>query len=193
MRLIIFSGKGGVGKSTIAANLATISKGELLDADPQATCCYWKDRRDKKNPLVTDVSLGRVSIRMQKLENAVVDLPGAAVPGVQEALSAANFILIPTTYDQASLDAIQPTLELVRTTSRPGCILVNRLHPRTSMEAIISTLAPLDFPICPYPIRERVNHRDLWASGNVAVDHSKSTAAKEIKLAWKWLLKQSHG
>lgn len=187
MKLVVFNGKGGVGKSTLAANLATLIKADLLDADPQATCCYWKDRREKTNPPVIDVSLGRVSIRLSKLESAIVDLPGAAVPGLQEALFAAEFILIPVTFDQASIDAIQPTLELVRTANRPGCILINRLHPRASMESILTTLGPLEFPICPYPIRERVNHRDLWAAGQVAVDYSSSPSAKEIKQAYKWV------
>lgn len=193
MKLVVFSGKGGVGKSTLAANLATLSKGDLLDADPQATCCYWKDRRETSNPPVTDVSLGRVSVRLSKLDSAIVDLPGAAVPGLQEALFAAQYILIPMTFDQASIDAIQPTLELVRTSKRPGCILINRLHPRASMESIVSTLSPLDFPICPFPVRERVNHRDLWALGKVVVDFPTSNSAKEIKLAYKWLSKKCNG
>lgn len=187
MKLVVFNGKGGVGKSTLAANLATLTKADLLDADPQATCCYWKDRREKTNPPVIDVSLGRVSVRLSKLESAIVDLPGAAVPGLQEALLAAEFILIPITFDQASIDAIQPTLELVRIANRPGCMLINRLHPRASMESILTTLGPLEFPICPYPIRERVNHRDLWAVGQVVVDYSASLSAKEIKRAYKWV------
>jgi len=45
LKIVVFNGKGGVGKSTIAANLAVISGASLLDADPQATCCYWGDRR----------------------------------------------------------------------------------------------------------------------------------------------------
>lgn len=187
MKVVIFNGKGGVGKSTLAANLATLTKADLLDADPQATCCYWKDRREKTKPPVTDVSLGRVSVRLSKLESAIVDLPGAAVPGLQEALLAAEFILIPVTFDQASIDAILPTLELVRTANRPGCILINRLHPRATMESILSTLEPLEFPICPYPVRERVNHRDLWAVGKVVVDYPSSPSAKEIKQAFKWV------
>ena len=193
MKIVIFNGKGGVGKSTIAANLAILSGGELLDADPQATCCYWKDRREIDTPKVTDVSLGRVSMRLRSLSTAVVDLPGASVPGLQEALLAAQIILVPLTYDQASLDALPATLELVRSTQRPASILLNRLHPRASFESILTALTPLSFPICPFPIRERVGHRDWWSSGEVAADHLNSDPGLEIKTVWQWLNEMSYG
>ena len=64
MKVVVFNGKGGIGKSTITANLAVISGSQLLDADPQATCCYWGDRRDNHNPDIVDIFLGRVGIRL---------------------------------------------------------------------------------------------------------------------------------
>jgi chromosome partitioning protein len=193
MRIAIFNGKGGVGKSTIAANLAALSVAELLDADPQATCCYWKDRRKSAAPNVTDVSLGRVAIRLQAHPSAVVDLPGASVPGIQEALRAAHIIIVPVTYDQASLDALPATLELVRSVDRPSILLINRLHPRTSFEGIRTALSPLKMPICPVPIRERVIHRDWWTTGEVAADYPDSESGQEIKTAWQWLSELEHG
>jgi chromosome partitioning protein len=192
MKIAIFNGKGGVGKSLIAANLATLSSAELLDADPQATCCYWKDRRKSDVPNVIDVSLGRVAVRLQTIQSAVVDLPGASVPGIQEALKAAQVIVVPITYDQASLDALPATLELVRSVNRPSSLLVNRLHPRASFEGIVSSLSPLKMTICPVPLRERVIHRDWWSNGEVAVDFPDSESGLEVKNAWQWLLEFSH-
>ena len=193
MRIAIFNGKGGVGKSTIAANLATLSTGVLLDADPQATCCYWQDRRKSENPKVTDVSLGRVALRLQENPTAVVDLPGASVPGIQEALKASHIVIVPVTFDQASLDALPATLELVRSANKTAGLLINRLHPRASPEGIISTLSPLKMPICPILIRERVSHRDWWSSGEVAADHLDTDSGLEIKQAWQWFVEFSNG
>jgi chromosome partitioning protein len=193
MRIVVFNGKGGVGKSTIAANLAILSGGELLDADPQATCCYWKDRREIDLPQVTDVSLGRVAIRLHSTQTAVVDLPGASVPGIQEALKAAHIVVVPVNYDQASLDALPATLELVRGIDRPSILLINRLHPRTSLEGIVTALSPLKLPICPVSLRERVSHRDWWSKGEVAADHLDSEPGSEINSVWKWLLEIAHG
>ncbi|MEB3309529.1 MAG: ParA family protein [Snowella sp.] len=190
MKVVIFNGKGGVGKSTIAANLATISNSVLLDADPQATCCYWRDRRNFDCPEVTDVSLGRVAIRLRSLKTAIVDLPGASVPGVQDALSAAQLILIPVSYDQATLDALPATLELVRSVQRPMSILLNRLHPRTNIDNILASLAPLNVPICSSAIRERANHRDWWANGEVAADHLDTDAGQDISLVWQWIMEK---
>lgn len=193
MRIAIFNGKGGVGKSTIAANLATLSSGELFDADPQATCCYWKDRRQSVCPQVSDVSLGRVAIRLKANQSAIVDLPGASVPGIQEALRSAHIIVVPMTYDQASLDALPATLELVRSVNIPSSLLINRLHPKTAFKGIITALSPLQMPICPIPLRDRVIHRDWWAKGEVAADFPDTEPGLEIKNIWQWLLEFNHG
>lgn len=191
MKIVVFNSKGGVGKSTIAANLAVISGSPLLDADPQATCCYWGDRRKAEVPEVVDVSLGRVGIRLRALEKGIVDLPGAAVPGVQDALSAADVILIPITYDQATLDALPATLELVRHVSCPMGMLINRFHPRAHIEAILALLAPLNVAICSTPIRERASHRDWWSQGKVAADFPDTDAGRDIVQVWQWLEKQN--
>jgi chromosome partitioning protein len=193
MRTVVYNGKGGVGKSTFAANLATLSNVELFDADPQATCCYWKDRRVLVSPDVIDVSLGRVAMRLKANQSVVVDLPGAAVSGIQESLKAAQVIVIPITYDQACLDAIPATLELVKSVNVAHILLINRLHPKASVEAVIESLKEtlesmnLQTPICPYPLRDRVVHRDLWAKGEVASDFPNSEAGTEVKNIWKWL------
>lgn len=193
MKIVVFNGKGGVGKSTIAANLAVISGAPLLDADPQATCCYWGDRRGMVTPEVTDVSLGRVSVRLRGLEKAIVDLPGASVPGIQDALSSADMILVPVTYDQATLDALPATLEMVRHVSRPTGMLINRFHPRAHIETILTSLAPLQICICPTAVRERTSHRDWWSQGKVAADFPDTEAGQDILKVWQWLEKQGNG
>ena len=193
MRIIVFNGKGGVGKSTIAANLAVISGSVLLDADPQATCCYWRDRRQAESPEVIDVSLGRVAIRLRTLEKVIVDLPGASVPGVPEALSLAQRIIVPVSYDQATLDALPATLELVRHAQRPLLIVLNRVTPRTPVETILAGLASLNVPLCSVAMRERANHRDWWANGEVAADHLTSDAGQDISRIWQWITEKPHG
>lgn len=187
MKIVVFNGKGGVGKSTIAANLAVISASPLLDADPQATCCYWADRRGPDNPEVVDVSLGRVAIRLKALKKAIVDLPGASVSGVHDALSVADVVLVPVVYDQATLDALPATLELVRNAHRPTAMLLNRLHPRAHTDGIITSLAPLNVPICLTPVRERASHRDWWSQGQVAADFPNTDAGGDIVQIWQWL------
>ena len=52
--------KGGVGKTSIALALAVEASAEgrtvvVLDADPQASACKWRDRREADAPVVTDV------------------------------------------------------------------------------------------------------------------------------------------
>ncbi|NJL70019.1 MAG: ParA family protein [Microcoleus sp. SM1_3_4] len=187
MKIAVFNGKGGVGKSTIAANLAVLANCTLLDADPQATCCYWHDRRKTKQPEVLDVSLGRVGVRIQGLDRVVVDLPGATVPGIQEALKAVDTIVIPVTYDQACIDALPVTLELIHSCNRRSVIVLNRIHPRTTIELISETFTKLESTICPHPLRERVGHRDWWAKGEVAADHLREVANQEVKSIWQWL------
>ncbi len=190
MIIAIFNSKGGVGKSTIAVNLATLFKAHLFDCDPQATCCYWSDRRSKKNPEVSDVNLGRIISRIKGKENIIIDLPGGAVPGIQGALGVADYILIPITVDQFTIDALEATRDLVFASQKPYSLLINKLDPRASFAPLQAAFEEQGYEVCPKPF-SNIKANEGWATeGLCAADNASTRSGKEIKAIWRWLQKE---
>lgn len=188
--IAIFNSKGGVGKSTIAVNLATLFKAHLFDSDPQASCCFWSDRRSKKNPTVTDVSLGRISSRNKDDKNIIIDLPGGAVPGIQAALSISDYIVIPITTDSFTLDALEATRDLVFAADKPYCLLINKIDPRASFLPIKEAFEEQGYHVCPTPF-SNIKANETWAlEGLSAADNPNTRSGKEIKKIWNWLKKE---
>lgn len=199
MKFTVFNSKGGVGKSTFSANLAIMARhSTLVDADPQASCSIWSDRRIKKGPDFMEALLNRVPTKLKSLDSAVVDLPGACVPGLQGVLKASDVLIVPITYDQSCFDALPATLELALGSGTPTVIVVNRLNPKSSFKTVqeeveniideICSELDCDTPaVCPHPLRERVANKDWWPLGEAAADHKKTQSFKEMQKIYKWL------
>ena len=53
-KIAVFSGKGGVGKSTMSAILSVAAKDSILiDCDPQASLSHWGDLRDSDPEVIS--------------------------------------------------------------------------------------------------------------------------------------------
>ena len=98
----------------------------------QATCSFWADRRENETPALIEMLLNRVPSKLRAMDSAVIDLPGACVPGLQSVLKASDLVVIPITYDQSCFDSLPATLELASTSGTATVMVVNRLHPKSS-------------------------------------------------------------
>jgi chromosome partitioning protein len=63
--------KGGVGKTTIALNLAVAAVQDghttaIIDIDPQATVSNWTDRRSHEKPWVVPTPAARITAAIEK-------------------------------------------------------------------------------------------------------------------------------
>lgn len=192
-KIAIFSGKGGVGKSTISAVLA-VAAGDsvLIDCDPQASLSHWGDLRES-SPEVISLPPTRLKTKLPKLKNeyVIVDTPGALVSGTIDALKLMDLIVVVTPVDTFELAALNDTLNTAEVAKRPIVMIVNRLHPQAKSESALEIVSELDIPVCPVVIRERAIHRHLLTEGKTCMDKSRDgVAAQELESVWSWLREQ---
>jgi chromosome partitioning protein len=190
-RIAVFSGKGGVGKTTIAAALAQVSGSTLLDTDPQLTATDWGDRRSEP-PAVISAQLGRVPQLLEQHPRAVIDTPGALVGNLSAALRAVDLTLLVTGDGQPELDALPASIDTAKAAGTPFVVVLNRLHPLASCGELMELIEHLGAPVCPVVIRERSAHRRAWEHGLTANEHDPDgAAARQIRSLWLWLSNRS--
>ena len=192
-KIAIFSGKGGVGKSTVSAILAvTAGNSVLIDCDPQASLSHWGDLRDS-SPEVISLPPTRLKTKLPKLDHdfVIVDTPGALVSGTIDALKLMDLIIVVTPVDTFELAALNDTLNTAEVAKKPIAMIVNRLHPQAKAETALEIVSELDIPVCPTVIRERAIHRHLLTEGKTCMDKSPNgVAAKELERVWAWVQEQ---
>ena len=192
-KIAIFSGKGGVGKSTMSAILS-VAAGDsiLIDCDPQASLSHWGDLRDS-NPEVISLPPTRLKTKLPKLEQeyVIVDTPGALVSGTIDALKLMDLIVVVTPIDTFELAALNDTLNTAEVARKPIVMIVNRLHPQANATNALNMLSELGVPVCPVIVRERAIHRHLLTEGQTCFDKSsENKASQELREVWAWIQEQ---
>lgn len=146
--LVVGGIKGGIGKSTLAANLAVLAARAgkdvlLIDADPQETTATWAAARaDQSGVLapVTTVTIVGKQIREElkrlagKYQTIIVDAGARDTTTQRAALSVAGLVLLPFPPrgpDLWTLDAVAQTVSEVRTINEGlrAVAFVNRADP----------------------------------------------------------------
>lgn len=127
MRVCLFNGKGGVGRTTLALNLAgafalRFPRWRVLvaDCDPQGSALAWAALAEE-----TPFTVGRSRSRGFDLE--ILDLP----PRIPEngVLPSADLYLVPTLLDGVSFVVFLRTLQLLQEQGIRPLTIANRVHP----------------------------------------------------------------
>ncbi|MFK8182590.1 MAG: ParA family protein [Phormidesmis sp.] len=205
--LVIFNGKGGVGKTTTAVNLAAIFAEQqnvlLVDADSQGSANWWANRGDSTPGF--DVSSETDPTLLGKLKNIktydiiVVDTPPAlSSEAVAAVLPIADYLLLPTPPAPMDIAALVQTVRnTIAPSGVPHRVLLTKVDSRSLGEALEAQnmLMELDIPACyafvkTYKAHERAALEGVpitqWSGRNAAearADYIR--VADEIHTDWK--------
>lgn len=187
--IAVFSGKGGVGKSTISAALAQHRNCPLIDCDPQLTAFDWGERRSTSLPVVS-AHLARVPSLLKEYPGAIVDTPGLLVGNLATVFKAVDLVLLVTGDRQPELDALPASIDMVKDSGAEFAIVVNRVHPFANADPLVEFIRSLDATLLVYSkaLRERSQHYKAWPLGQTAMElDPESAAANEIHDLNYWL------
>ncbi|TVQ20092.1 MAG: ParA family protein [Leptolyngbya sp. DLM2.Bin15] len=188
--LVVLNGKGGVGKTTTAVNLAaTLSETQkvlLVDADPQGSATWWIERSE--NGMGFDLSQETQPNLLSRLrqidgyEVIVVDTPPAlGSKALAATIGAADYLILPTPPAPMDLTVL---IETVRQAVTPvgvaHRVLLTRVDPRSLNEAIEAqnTLLELGIPACNAFIRAYKAHERAALDGS-SISQWRGRNAKE--------------
>ncbi|MDE0315423.1 MAG: ParA family protein [Candidatus Poribacteria bacterium] len=138
--IAILSNKGGVGKTTLAINLAVAStivgkQTVLVDLDPQQSALSWNRVREAEYPLVTSVNPNKLSALLQTLSQSGADLvfidtPPRSESDALEAATQADLILVPCRPAFLDLIAIRATVRTTELVQAPAIVVFNGVPAR---------------------------------------------------------------
>jgi chromosome partitioning protein len=193
--------KGGTGKTTLAVSLA-VAAGQvgmtsiIIDLDPQATSCNWKDRRKGDGPVVIDAQPARLAAALAKaadngVDFAVIDTPARNEQSALAAAKVADLVLIPCRPQAYDLETIPNTKEILALAGDKPAIAILNAVPAVGdrHEQARELLNRLQVPVCPYTLGHRAVFGDAGAVGQAAQEYDpRGKGAAEILQVYKYVL-----
>lgn len=202
MIILVGGEKGGVGKSTIATNLAVCFALQgrdvmLLDADEQCTAARWADRRNAAVglPVVHSTQkTGDISHTARDLSArygvVIIDAGGHDTREMRTGMVAADIMIIPTQASQPDLETMPHVDELIS--------LARGMNPNLLAAAVLS-IAPTtpqgrevagareffsdftNFSVADTVIRNRIAFRTAMLQGRGVMEMGDKKARAEIE------------
>lgn len=211
--LALLSGKGGVGKTTLAVHLAVAAASEgvrvgVLDTDPQGSSYRWIQNRDSGVENILETNPDRFSDRLKEMKDrgvelCVVDTPGHCGEGPTRVASLADLMLIPSRPGQLDLETVSQTLEVLMRASDelPRYYVVLSLA-RVGREGTVARdmqaveqLEALGYKCARTygapSIHDRVAYEDAAKLAMTAAEYEPDgKAALEVHLLWRWVARE---
>jgi chromosome partitioning protein len=199
-KIALIAQKGGVGKTTVAVNLAVAAQAAgvrtvLFDLDPQESAVVWSDRRAAEFPHVEFLTERRLpdalaAAAAQGFGLAIIDTPPAAGPQAYTAAQAADLVLVPCRPSLIDLDAIRRTAQLVKSAGITAFVVFNSAPPgaTTLLDDARAIVDSAGLSIAPAVLRERSAFRAAWPLGKGVVEtEPRGKAAGEVSELQNWI------
>jgi chromosome partitioning protein len=193
--------KGGSGKSTLAINCAVAaSQGSkralLLDLDAQRTADIWAQARHKlglTEPEVMRIEPGKIDMALDvakemKFDWVLIDTPGQESPGTAAAIRAADLCVIPCRPTPADIQAVPPTLEVIKRLEKPAVFVLTQTPPRSYRISEAEETLRQAVAVSPVYIVSRTAYQDAQGLGYGVTEYDgEGKAAEEIRELWRWI------
>ncbi|BAZ05625.1 ParA family protein [Calothrix sp. NIES-3974] len=190
--IVILNGKGGVGKTTTAVNLAATfaedSQVLLVDTDIQASASWWFKR--SQQGMGFDLSFEKDPTLLSQLRRitsydlVIVDTPPALhSSALLTVVKSADYLVLPSPPAPMDLTVLVETVKsVVKPTGIPHRVLLTKVDTRCLGEAIEAqnTLIKLGIPTCHAFIRMYKAHERAALEG-VAVSQWRGKNAREAE------------
>ena len=165
----------------------------VLDLDPQASACRWRDRREAAFPVVTDVAPARLrptldAARARRVATVVLDTPPRSETAALEAARGGR--LGDRSPQIVDLETVPTTIQVLALARDPLAVAVLVAVPPRGQRADQARRAiqGLGLRVCPHTLGHRTAWGDASALGLTVGEYQPAgSAAAELRRVVEWL------
>jgi chromosome partitioning protein len=184
--ILVFSGKGGVGKTTVARELAvagslTGRSVAIADTDPQAGITGWYGRRKAETPIMVQMPPGYdlAPLDAAGVDELFIDLPPGVPAYVGRLIAQAQAVLVPCRPSPDDLAAAAGVAETLVGHPQWAFVLTQTLHRSRLTDGALRQLAALG-RVAPVSLGLRQDFPLAAIEGLAAVEFPSTKSAIEV-------------
>jgi chromosome partitioning protein len=191
--------KGGAGKTTLLTNLAVFASQKkkkvlIIDLDVrQQSARKWWERREAESPEFVTLKHNQLAEGLEEAKNTgfdlvLIDTAGFDTLEHHEAIKRADMTLVPCQPSMADMEAVVPTIELLRRLERPFAFIMTQCPPvfgelERSAKVGLTGLGVVS-PI--YNIW-RKSYKLAFAMGEGITESTNKKASEETEALFNWV------